>query len=303
MVELPEGHSGYFSPPSHGLDPSLFDAEHLKPDVREWLWDVLTDSLRKDAGLKITTSSGDTWLYAWLAGSGITYQWSADRGTTGDLDVLYGVDYPTFVTANPEFTTLPDEQIASWLNTVLKAKLWPRTERASIHGGTYEVTFYDNPGVGKDIRSINPYAAYDLRQDKWAVRPPTKDYLTHREFPADWYQAGNSDAGAALSLVRHYTEASGSIQRNSYYQMAKNLFQDIHGGRKKAFTPEGHGYGDFANYRWQAAKRSGAIAGLHHVIDTHEQELRDQEDVLYGGPIEGADVILNRALFNRKPGT
>jgi hypothetical protein len=38
----------------------------------------------------------------WLAGSAVSYQWSAAR-EPGDLDVLIGVDYIQFRKAHPEY--------------------------------------------------------------------------------------------------------------------------------------------------------------------------------------------------------
>lgn len=296
---LPEGRSGYFSTPSHGLDPHIFDAEHMKPEVRDWLWRTLTDELAGPLDL----SGTDNWLYAWVAGSGVTYQWDADRGLTGDLDVLFGVDYQQFINANAAFRPLTDANIAEWLNSALKERLWPKTSHADINGQTYEVTFYDNPGTGKDIRNINPYAAYDLRLDKWAVRPPTMEYLVSRTFPQEWVYKGNEDQTNAQTLLDAYAGAQWDRNKRSVGQAAKALFDEIHLGRREAFAPGGKGYGDFHNYRWQAAKRSGVVAGLSSILDTEKQHEESADEELYGGPIASSDVLMNRMLFNRKPGT
>lgn len=299
MSTLPAGHSGYFSPPSHGLDPSLFDAEHMKPEVREWLFNTLANELQNDLEL----SGVHEWLYAWVAGSGVTYQWNADRGLTGDLDVLFGIDYQEFVKDNPLFRATRDDWIAGWINQVLKDRLWPKTAHADIDGQMYEVTFYDNPGTGKDIRNINPYAAYDLKQDKWAVRPPTKDYLVSRTFSPEWNSKADRDASDTQALLEAYPSATFDRNKRAIGQAAKSLFDEIHLGRRAAFSQTGKGYGDFNNFRWQAAKRSGAIAGLSSILDQEKQHEENADAELYGGPIASSDVLMNRMLFNRKPGT
>lgn len=264
-----------------------------------WLFNTLANELSSDLNLV----GVHEWLYAWVAGSGITYQWDADRGLTGDLDVLFGIDYPGFIKHNEDFRLMTDESIANWLNIVLKERLWPKTARADIDGQTYEVTFYDNAGTGKDIRSINPYAAYDLRADKWAVRPPTKEYLISRVFPEDWVDKGVEDQTQTQTLIAAYGSAKWDRNKRAVGQQAKALFDEIHLGRREAFTPNGKGYGDFHNYRWQAAKRSGVITGLNTVLDMEKQHEASADEELYGGPIAGSDALLNRMLFNRKPGT
>lgn len=300
MTELPGGSSSYFSAPSHGLDPHLFDAEHLKPDVLAWITATLSRELHTDTDLLLQGTS--EWLYVWLAGSGITYQWDADRGN-GDLDVLFGIDYAEFRRMNTDFTQLPDDQIANWLNNTLKLKLWPKTAHVDIHGQTYEVTFYVNPGVSKDIRVVKPYAAYDLRQDKWAVRPPTQHYLVSRTFPVDWSTQAENDEYYTKFLVERYGNPMYRGLQSAEAQHARELFEAIHIGRRAAFAPNGKGYGDFHNYRWQAAKQRGVIPALRGIIDDDDAKRAEREANLYGGHIEGADALMNRILMNRRPGT
>ena len=306
MSELPEGHSGYFSAPSHGLDPHLFDAEHLNPGVRAWIWDTLCDAISRDFGF----SGVPRWLYAWIAGSGVTYQWAGDRGVTGDLDVLFGFDYTAFVLDNKEMSGIPEDELASYVNAGLKEKLWPKTAHKDLNGKVYEVTFFFNPGTEKDIRAIHPYAAYDLRKDKWAVRPPLSPGSAAPTYPEEWYSAADEDTRAATSIVATYTaatkkadvhDAAGARARqaalNQSFAQAHALFDDIHIGRREAFTDQGKGYSDYHNFRWQQAKATGVIAGLSKVIESAKAVKEENDRATYGAPVEAADVLLQRAVF------
>ena len=88
--------TSYFSKPEESLDPKLFDGTHLKGWVRNGLLHLLFDFLREEY------RHPDLWAHVWIAGSGVSYQWSAAR-EPGDLDVLIGIDYLQFRRANPEY--------------------------------------------------------------------------------------------------------------------------------------------------------------------------------------------------------
>lgn len=280
MASLPEGNSGYFSAPSHGLDPSLFDAEHLKPGVRSWLWRTISEFLSDDMHMHYANK----WLHVWLAGSGVTYQWDADRGN-GDLDVLIGVSFKNFSKVNPQYKDLPEESIAQWLNQEMKAHLWPKTAHEDINGRVYEVTFYWNPGVENDITVINPYAAYNVMDDKWKVRPPQLPSNPSSLYSDDFRNAAIADLNQATDIYTAYYQNGGSPR---YAELAKGLLEGIHGGRKAAFEPGGKGYGDWANFRWQSAKQSGVIAGLTEVVKHSQGD---------GPAPDGADILLTRAML------
>ena len=203
------GGSGYFSAPSDELDPNLFDAHlvsgrgglqwHLSPWVRSSLLELLEHGLQRYLSLR----GAHDWLHAWLAGSGITYQWHADRGN-GDLDVLFGVDMPGFVHYNPEYHGIPERDIANYSDTILKQKLWPKTARTRFGQQEYEVTFFWAPGVGSRIEHIHPYSAYDLLSDAWVVTPPALPDDPRALYPREWYDAAERDSKAASYLqTRH----------------------------------------------------------------------------------------------------
>jgi hypothetical protein len=302
--QLQPGGSGYFSEPSDTLDPSLFDGMILKPAVRSMLVTTLSSGLRQ----YLDMNGVSDWLRAWLAGSGITYQWAADRGN-GDLDVLFGVDMPSFTRYNPQYQGIPERDVADYADDVLKRKLWPATAHTTFGQQEYEVTFFWAPGTGQGIDIIHPYAAYDLTAGTWVVPPPELPHDPRALYPGEWYdEAGRDRKDAARLSARHSTLTSrlSSMDEESprgrnaaselarVRQSAMALFSDIHGGRREAFGEQGHGYGDYANFRWQAAKQSGTVGALKAIVDAATRASGDRDDSLYGGYIDGPQAILTR---------
>lgn len=298
------GASGYFSEPSSDLDPNLFEGQTLHPEVRSWITSTLYSEL-KNLGLH----SPGQWAYIWLAGSGVSYQWSADRGN-GDLDVLFGVDMPSFARANPDWAGYSDDQLAQWLNEQLKSDLWPRTAHQAFGNQAYEVTFYLNPGTGRDITQIKPYAAYDVRKNQWTVHP--QNTMGARQIPAGWYSAAEDDTMHARELVNRYTVAHAELANTSpgspawvnagskvkfIADAAQSMWDDIHGGRHEAFAGQGHGYGDWHNFRWQYAKQQGTHRALKHIIDIHRSGQTPLNAELYGTPVASASDALQHAAF------
>ena len=135
------GDTSYFSTPETGLDPNLFLGTKLRPWVRNGILRILFDYLA------VRYTAPERWATAWLAGSGVSYQWSASR-EPGDLDCLVGVDYVSFRRSNLEYAGLSDREIASTFNEDFNADLMPKTKM--WHG--YELTFYVNPQT--NIRDI-----------------------------------------------------------------------------------------------------------------------------------------------------
>lgn len=306
-MTLPPGHSGFFSAPAQTLDPDLFDGMQLKPVVRHWLVSTLTSGLRRYLDL----TGADEWLHAWLAGSGITYQWAGDRGATGDLDVLFGVDMQAFTRLNPEYSGLPESYVADRADEVLRQKLWPATAHQVFGQQTYEVTFFWSAETGKDITRIHPYAAYDLKSDVWVVPPPTLPSDPHAIYPGDWYAAAGQDVDAAETIASRHgslldqlsSTALGSPQaRNIMVQLqnvrgsARSLFDDIHLGRREAFGEQGHGYGDWHNFRWQHAKASGVVGALSAIKAAEDADTLATKEFI-NRSIDGPETILTRDML------
>lgn len=251
--------SGYFSSPSENLDPNLFEGDTLKEDVRTGLLNALYSGLEDQVGFREPWN----WVHAWIAGSGVSYQWSADRGN-GDLDVLFGVDFPRFLEDNPQFPRLSMAEVAQYTDQILKDKLWPRTAHYKIGNGTYEVTFFWNPTTGTEIDNIHPYAAYSLTRGEWDVRPPVLPHDPHSLYPKAWYDTTDNDYRNARTIEDlWHSGPSGKLQAGN---AARALWRDIHEGRHVAFSEMGSGYGDYHNFRWQRAKESGAAETLRALV-------------------------------------
>ena len=288
--------TSYFSAPSSELDPKLFDGKFLRPWVRTGVLSILFDYLGRNF------NNPHSWTRAWLAGSGVSYQWAAER-QPGDLDCLVGIEYVPFRQSNPDYAGFSDKEIASMFNEGFNREIMQSTKNWE----GYELTFYVNPQT--DIRSINPYAAYDVIADAWTVEP---DMNPQPPYTREWEHRTNRDHDMATEIVKRYTQALNDIKRasNPAYKInaertlklaeeqALALYDEIHSGRKIAFSQVGSGYSDFNNYRWQAGKKSGAIQALRLIKDNKESAEKEQQKNLYGIELSNADKLLRRTLRN-----
>lgn len=298
-VSISPSSTSYFSQPSSELDPKLFAGMHLRPWVRNGVLSLLMHHLMRNY------TAPERWAVAWLAGSGVSYQWSADR-VPGDLDCLVGIDYHRFRENNPEFVGLSDAEISAHFNEEFNNDLMPET---SDWNG-FELTFYVNSGA-TDIRAINPYAAYDLTHDRWTVEP---DPRMHAPFSRAWDQKVERDLDQTHEIIRAYAKALTDVQAttNPAYRInaearlqhaissASSLYNEIHHGRKVAFSPAGAGYADFNNYRWQAGKKSGAIPALRKIKQYADAARDSSEAETYGIELPSTDVLVRRAATYRQ---
>lgn len=299
------GASAYFSEPAKTLDPDLFTGNLLRADVKDYILHHMASFLDAE---RVSTGP---WLHAWLAGSGVSYQWHASRsqpGTPGDLDVLLGIDPVMFAQANPGISLTSRNDLAALLNSQMKKYLWPLTAAAKLGTATYEVTYYWNPEVSDDIRVIHPYAAWSLDNDRWDVPPdpaPAAD-----GFPPEWqdaawrndrlaldaYSRWSQDLADVLTFPAHNpaaVRARVGLQRTT--AELRQIWETLHDGRRYAFTGGGLGWGDWHNYRWQHAKAAGVIDRLREVIGWDDQRRAAEDTRLYGAPIEPAELALRRA--------
>jgi hypothetical protein len=293
--------SPYFSSPSETLDPHLFDGDRLKPRVRNHIMTTLGDWFTHQ-GFKGMSH----WLHIWLAGSGITNQYG-----NGDLDVLFGVDMTRLASNNQQYRGLPESALSAGINEALKKDVWPGESHTNFGGSVYEITYFLNPGTGSDISRINPYAAYDVVGSEWTVRPPVVAADPRSQFPRSWFDAADSDHATATALTDRYNQLIdqlGSSQPGTpgYHDagarlhlvvgQATALFEDIHTGRRAAFSAQGHGYGDYSNFRWQRSKETGAVQKLHELTQVGSESRKQEETTLYGAPIIPADEAIRRAM-------
>lgn len=303
-AELPRGASAYFSPPEQNLDPSLFTPDGtLQPGVRDYVLSALYGFFTHEG---ITTG---TWLHAWIAGSGASYQWRASRGN-GDLDVLLGVEARQFADLNPGFAAGSTRILADALNEQMKKYLWPLTDHSQIGGSVYEVTYYWNHTVSTDIRVIHPYAAWNLLTSQWDVHPDPA--LALHAFPAEWEEQAQADAARVIDVYREWsqaladyllTPANGPAYGNAAVRVAqaagelRYIWDLLHEGRRSAFTGNGKGWADWHNYRWQAAKASGTVDLLREAVREENTRKAATETTLYGAPIEPSEIALRRAAL------
>lgn len=292
--------TSYFSAPESELDPKLFDGTRMKGWVRNGILHLLFDFLNSQY------RHANLWTRVWIAGSGVSYQWSAAR-EPGDLDVLIGINYIQFRKAHPEYQGLTDVEVSKMLNEDFRNHLQPETS----NWNGYEVTFYVNPGA-TDIRTINPYAAYDLTNDEWTVHP-AQESAPYRPL---WEEMAKRDLSMTTDIVMRYSQAVTEIngarndaaRRNAEAKMqatliqASALYDDIHGARRLAFRPEGGGYGDYYNYRWQAGKKYGTVAALKKMSEYWSGYKAQQAEETYGIELPDTQTLIRRAATYRAKG-
>lgn len=295
-MNIVPGSTSYFSSPSSELDPKLFQGMELESWVRTGVLSLLFDYLARHF------SNPHQWTKAWLAGSGVSYQWEASR-EPGDLDCLVGIDYVNFRRYNTDYAGYSDAEVASMFNEGFNAELMPKTRNWE----GYELTFYVNPQT--DIRDINPYAAYDLIGNFWTVTPEKNP---QPPYSRAWEQRSIRDEETAKEMVSRYTSALEEVRRATNpahrinaerklqlaAEQAVTLYDDIHAGRKVAFSKIGSGYSDFNNYRWQAGKRSGIVQALRSIKELKDTSEKQSQLQTYGVELPDADTLIRRTLRN-----
>lgn len=315
VPEFPEleehvGASGYFSQPALILDPQLFEGEELHSHVREAILGLFYDYM------STRYNNVHDWTMAWLAGSGISYQWAADRGN-GDLDVLFGIDYTQFVDSNPAFSGMDRHDISYIVNDDLRTNLWPKTALTTFSRGDrpYEVTYYlnfDTENYDDSIRRIHPYAAYNLTENHWTVAPEANPI---REIPHQFEEQASRNRETAETLAARYSHIRTELATTSPHSphwhdalramhvvasQAQALFDQIHSNRKQAFDAQGEGYHDFYNYQWQAAKRDGIVSILNQISQAADEEQAYRDAQIYGDAIEtDPRRLLNAAIYSQ----
>jgi len=290
--------TSYFSEPSSGLDPKLFDGMSLKPWVRNTVLRLLFDELAT------MYQDPHRWISAWLAGSGVSYQWEASR-EPGDLDCLVGINYVTFRRYNSDYAGLSNEEIAAMFNESFSKDIMPNTKNWE----GYELTYYVNPQ--SDIRDINPYAAYDLIHDEWTVEPVKNQ---NPPYSRTWEQRVVKDRETGAELLDRYRKALHEMKAagnnpatlvnarrrlEMAVDQAADFYEEIHKGRKVAFSKVGAGYSDFNNYRWQSGKQSGIIQALREIKDYRDEAKKSGDVETYGVELPSANVLIRRAATRR----
>jgi hypothetical protein len=293
-VELAPSETSYFSKPGAGLDPRLFRNGKLVPVVREGIITLLYNHL------KLGYNEPESWTTVWLAGSGVSYNWAADRDPA-DLDCLIGVNYIQFRQSNQEYKGWSDSEISAEINQGFRNELQPRTDRFM---DAFELTFYVN--VNPDIRQLNPYAAYAVLEDMWVVPPSLNEAPKN---PA-WESAVERDRVLATEIIKRYASATEQIKNAANSAMRINaetalahavhqgsaLFEDIHESRGAAFSQGGSGYYDFANYRWQANKQSGVVSAMKQLKGISKEASERFSKETYGVELPDVSTLIRRSV-------
>lgn len=232
-----EPSSGIFAPTT-GFDPTLFDRHHrLRPVVRRDIMERLDTALRVDGG--VTGSEWQDELRVYIAG-GSASEWAGGRpnDTAQDLDILIGVDYPAFRGNQPAGEQpLDDREIDGRLNEALR-KHFNKNGWYPSFGGAWDLTGYVNPDA-YDIRSIKPYAAWDVSRDRWAVKPPHLPGHSLSDFDPALVREARAVATWARSILQ--------LREPARTHEARALWEHVHRDRSRAFSAEGEGWQDPGN--------------------------------------------------------
>lgn len=246
--------------PTHGLDHRLFEGDHLKPDVRNYILGTLGGFWRPLYG-----SDWQRWAKVYFAGSEASEWTSETLEGNNDFDVLLGVDYDRLRSSVPVFRGRSNEEITSELNEQLRTGLVPHTDPAwiTIDGqqtGPWSNTFYVNKD-SYDIRAIRPYAAYDVGADQWIVRPPHLPDWDVSKFP--------EGKGLSQEIKGVIQMARGILRMPEPYrtQQGSQLWHYIHDSRTNAFGPTGEGWWDANNVLEKALDQAGLLQGLWNAMD------------------------------------
>jgi len=296
-VALEPSETSYFSAPGAGLDPRLFRDNKFVPSVRAAILRILFEHLRNHY------YNPEGYTSVWIAGSGVSYQWTAAR-TPADLDCLVGINYLMFRQSNPEYKALSDKQIADMFNEDFRKDLHPATANFL---DAYELTFFVN--VKSDIRQIKPYAAYSLTNDDWTVQPevkaPPRNKMVEQKVARDVSMTTDILSRYSAALTAIGSAPTDTARRNAEaalklaVEQGVALFDEIHKGRTYAFSPSGLGYTDPSNYRWQAGKEAGSIQALRKLKDIATKSKKDFEAQTYGMQLPDVNTLIRRAVGGR----
>ena len=242
--------AGIFGPTT-GLDQDLFEGDQLRPQVRQAVFEKLDEALRVDGG--VAGSDWQDWARVYLAG-GSASEWAGQRpGDQGarDLDILIGLNYSR---ARQQLSSsvvgdlpgsgrddaaddLTDPELDARLNRALREHFNDKAWHPAF-GGTWSLTGYVNPHAW-DITVLRPYAAYDLTDMRWAVRPPHLPGHSAADFPQALLAQARAVASEARAVLR--------LPEPFRTQQARAMWERLHAERRRAFSIEGEGWVDPGN--------------------------------------------------------
>jgi hypothetical protein len=255
---------------TYGLDHRLFDEQHnLRPDVRKYILETLNSFWQPTYGI-----NWDQWARVYFAGSEASEWTSETLEGNNDFDILIGVDYDAFRrNGSRKFDAhKTDLQITDQLNEGLRNGLNPRTANAMIMvdgqlTGPWDNTWYVNPH-SYDIRDIRPYAAYDVTNNRWAVKPPHLPEWSTKAFP--------EGKGLEREIRGILDMAKGILAMPEPYrtQNGRALWEFVHSNRSDAFGPQGEGWYDPRNVIEKALDQAGLMQQLWALMDNSRRDPR-----------------------------
>jgi ADP-ribose pyrophosphatase YjhB (NUDIX family) len=250
--------------PTYGLDHRLFNGEVIRPEVRKAVMDRLDEVFRVTSGLLDWSS----YMRVYLAGSEASEWTSPTLEGNNDFDTLIGVDYDQArAHRDDNFLTMTDGEIDDVLNDILR-QFYNDEDWQAPFGGVWHLTGYVNPDA-YDIRDIKPYAAYDLSDSRWAVKPPHLPSWGPESFPegpALWHEA---------SAVADYIESILELPEPYRTQQGGALYDHLHSDRHRAFGPNGEGWYDPGNVIEKYLDQLGLWAKLLHLKKNAEHGAYD----------------------------
>ena len=243
---LPQG--AQFSKQHQTLDPDIFTStEVMRPEIREW-------ALAKvNAFWQPRYGSWWEWANLYLAGSTASYWWSGDL----DFDLLVGISSVKLHQAHPE---LPTEQqaLCDHFNVELREGFNAEAVLVPGHHEPYSLTADCNPG-SYDIRAIEPYAAYSISDDRWAVHPAKlPKTFSARSMPRSFWETVGAMADHIKAVL-----AEEEPERTEH---ATELLGQLHHGRQLAYSRAGTGVFDQRQVTWLYLERIGILQELIQAV-------------------------------------
>lgn len=299
QVELTPGASSYESTPEKEYDPMLFLGDKLHGYVRDTLLAIVLNFL------KTRYQNPEEWTTVFLAGSGVSHRWRAER-EPADLDCLLTLNYNLFRQSNARFSGFSNQEIANQINSEIKTELHPKLLN---YLGKYDITVF---AVKEDnLKNIKPYAAYSVTDNEWLVEPSMDELVQN----PDWEHVVDSDLLNTRTLMERYSNhlysllsANNDVARRNAevhlvhtLEQAEAMYNTIHESRSQAFSSAGEGYLDFNNYRWQRGKKTGAIGTLKTLANLSKKRKNLVNEETYGVELPSTDTLIRRAaLHNRR---
>jgi GNAT superfamily N-acetyltransferase len=257
---LPQSMSARFTPTKRvfthtcGLDHRLFDGTKLRPEVRRYILKTLGAFW-----LPLYGAGWDSWSKVYFAGSEAS-EWTSDMlEGNNDFDVLVGVDYDKFrkhqneePQSEGEWT---NEEITAHFNEQFRSLNNPNTW-ITVNGvpyGPFDNTWYVNQD-SYDIKDIKPYAAYNVSDDCWAVKPPHLPHWSLSDLPRAVQRVLRACDTLANDVLK--------LPEPERTQQGNALFEAWHSDRSRAFSDRGEGWYDIANLREKWLDQEGTWAEL-----------------------------------------